>query len=108
MPLSFHFGEEGKAIFFFNDTATTEIYTLSLHDALPISERRRCVVGEGQAGSVQDHRHQRVIAAQREKLERAVEAEPVAHRGESGIAHAPAGVGLATESVDGSLLGRQT
>src|SRR5215510_4700495 len=27
-------------IFFFNDTATTEIYTLSLHDALPISSRR--------------------------------------------------------------------
>ena len=26
-------------IFFFNDTATTEIYTLSLHDALPISKR---------------------------------------------------------------------
>src|SRR3712207_8577603 len=26
-------------IFFFNDTATTEIYTLSLHDALPISNR---------------------------------------------------------------------
>ena len=25
-------------IFFFNDTATTEIYTLSLHDALPISK----------------------------------------------------------------------
>src|SRR3712207_9051017 len=25
-------------MFFFNDTATTEIYTLSLHDALPISE----------------------------------------------------------------------
>src|SRR5258708_36878763 len=25
--------------FFFNDTATTEIYTLSLHDALPISKR---------------------------------------------------------------------
>ena len=24
-------------VFFFNDTATTEIYTLSLHDALPIS-----------------------------------------------------------------------
>src|SRR5258708_24191196 len=24
-------------LFFFNDTATTEIYTLSLHDALPIS-----------------------------------------------------------------------
>src|SRR2546430_15834008 len=27
--------------FFFNDTATTEIYTLSLHDALPISSFRR-------------------------------------------------------------------
>src|SRR5476651_2909005 len=27
-------------LFFFNDTATTEIYTLSLHDALPISACR--------------------------------------------------------------------
>src|SRR3712207_8560710 len=27
------------SFFFFNDTATTEIYTLSLHDALPISAR---------------------------------------------------------------------
>src|SRR2546427_4923823 len=27
-------------LFFFNDTATTEIYTLSLHDALPISSAR--------------------------------------------------------------------
>src|SRR6266567_9602934 len=33
-PLIFFF-------FFFNDTATTEIYTLSLHDALPISVRTR-------------------------------------------------------------------
>src|SRR5437016_13713260 len=38
--------------FFFNDTATTEIYTLSLHDALPISVRNQtvrspesCIVG---------------------------------------------------------------
>src|SRR3712207_6974830 len=29
-----------SVIFFFNDTATTEIYTLSLHDALPISGAR--------------------------------------------------------------------
>src|SRR2546426_4599837 len=29
------------SFFFFNDTATTEIYTLSLHDALPISQRLR-------------------------------------------------------------------
>src|SRR2546430_17516586 len=27
-----------ELFFFFNDTATTEIYTLSLHDALPISQ----------------------------------------------------------------------
>src|SRR5260370_10571624 len=27
------------SFFFFNDTATTEIYTLSLHDALPICQR---------------------------------------------------------------------
>src|SRR5256885_11965974 len=36
------------SIFFFNDTATTEIYTLSLHDALPIWRgRRRGTVGIG-------------------------------------------------------------
>src|SRR3712207_8742839 len=29
---------DSVVFFFFNDTATTEIYTLSLHDALPISE----------------------------------------------------------------------
>src|SRR2546427_9692500 len=32
--------------FFFNDTATTEIYTLSLHDALPICALRPRVDGE--------------------------------------------------------------
>src|SRR5690348_18120451 len=30
-----------SVFFFFNDTATTEIYTLSLHDALPIWQRAR-------------------------------------------------------------------
>src|SRR3712207_7998726 len=59
--------------FFFNDTATTEIYTLSLHDALPISrlggERARhppplCharhVARRSVAGSTRDaeHRHE--------------------------------------------------
>src|SRR5260370_41389836 len=32
--------------FFFNDTATTEIYTLSLHDALPILMEMYCPTGE--------------------------------------------------------------
>src|SRR5438552_11838821 len=31
-------------LFFFNDTATTEIYTLSLHDALPICRREAAVI----------------------------------------------------------------
>src|SRR2546430_13281918 len=44
--------------FFFNDTATTEIYTLSLHDALPISGSGKTAHREewccGQAGSSRD------------------------------------------------------
>src|SRR2546430_6596238 len=34
-------GSTDSIFFFFNDPATTEIYTLSLHDALPISGRTR-------------------------------------------------------------------
>src|ERR1035437_3731060 len=37
--------------FFFNDTATTEIYTLSLHDALPISPTRPYPPAPSPAGS---------------------------------------------------------
>src|SRR5436305_10716163 len=51
--------------FFFNDTATTDIYTLSLHDALPISfEPRRAVADlqhrnalAGQAHQVRSEEH---------------------------------------------------
>src|SRR5258707_7254017 len=41
--------------FFFNDTATTEIYTLSLHDALPIYDRPRqeLLVHAGAAADVE-------------------------------------------------------
>ena len=35
---------EGAERFFFNDTATTEIYTLSLHDALSISLRIKAII----------------------------------------------------------------
>src|SRR6266849_4599104 len=45
--------------FFFNDTATTEIYTLSLHDALPISAHRTCVVVARQHGTPQRPRGDR-------------------------------------------------
>src|SRR5258708_24862146 len=34
------------SFFFFNDTATTEIYTLSLHDALPISNGAQNTLGD--------------------------------------------------------------
>src|SRR5437899_10231937 len=55
--------------FFFNDTATTEIYTLSLHDALPISRGPRLLLPRpagglrdlprrpGQDGRRRHHRH---------------------------------------------------
>ncbi len=43
-------------VFFFNDTATTEIYTLSLHDALPIFEAQACgtpVIAFGKGGALE-------------------------------------------------------
>src|SRR2546427_6380389 len=45
--------------FFFNDTATTEIYTLSLHDALPISPRS----GSGHCPAARRSRARRTGAA---------------------------------------------
>src|SRR2546430_17644471 len=58
--------------FFFNDTATTEIYTLSLHDALPISSNsaprsdpycspsRRCSNGAGRTHATADRKSTRL------------------------------------------------
>src|SRR5258708_29546177 len=43
--------------FFFNDTATTEIYTLSLHDALPISARYRARGGDFRSWPFDAERH---------------------------------------------------
>src|SRR2546425_13317908 len=45
------------SFFFFNDTATTEIYTLSLHDALPIccDASRNELVDPGEIGMRQDN-----------------------------------------------------
>src|SRR3712207_7667912 len=53
--------QHGIIFFFFNDTATTEIYTLSLHDALPIYVR----VGDHlQPDGVGLHIHVGVLASQ--------------------------------------------
>src|SRR5690348_17838518 len=46
--------------FFFNDPATTEIYTLSLHDALPISLQmkfKRRLIFLGSARAIDEHPH---------------------------------------------------
>src|SRR5437870_13804718 len=50
------------SLFFFNDTPTTEIYTLSLHDALPISRESGHVRYDGVARCgehVEERRHRR-------------------------------------------------
>src|SRR2546430_9065945 len=51
-----------RSFFFFNDTATTEIYTLSLHDALPI-----CAVAprhvRKRAGEPRQHRIEEILRA---------------------------------------------
>src|SRR2546430_9501609 len=47
--------------FFFNDTATTEIYTLSLHDALPISHVVRAV--QQHVGRVGGHERAELVVA---------------------------------------------
>src|SRR3712207_1243688 len=47
--------------FFFNDTATTEIYTLSLHDALPISPSRENQATNRPLDSSEVHTLSRVV-----------------------------------------------
>src|SRR3712207_7244750 len=48
--------------FFFNDTATTEIYTLSLHDALPISVDGQPAVGPVENAVLVQPRKQQLAA----------------------------------------------
>src|SRR3712207_7133293 len=55
-------------IFFFNDTAATEIYTLSLHDALPISTRRMEVVIRGALGTGRPDEDLELVGGQRDAL----------------------------------------
>src|SRR4051812_49661181 len=60
--LSLHFS--AFFFFFFNDTATTEIYTLSLHDALPICRQHVGATAQGEQQIALHHR--RKHASQRE------------------------------------------
>src|SRR5258705_10300656 len=75
--------------FFFNDTATTEIYTLSLHDALPIWSRAHSAVPRWHARDPQRsaprrrRRRRRASARGREPaVRRAIWREPSASRSE--------------------------
>src|SRR2546430_5288539 len=54
--------------FFFNDTATTEIYTLSLHDALPISRKPERKEGIRNAGK-QETKQQSKIENRKSKID---------------------------------------
>src|SRR3712207_7991494 len=68
------------SFFFFNDTATTEIYTLSLHDALPISGlSRHAAPGRGcpekRRGSAITARPRRVMPRPAERKSSSVRSE---------------------------------
>src|SRR5258708_11052703 len=63
MSFTLHLTPFLDVVFFFNDTATTEIYTLSLHDALPIlAPRWRSIGGatptpRNSSGSIRSEEH---------------------------------------------------
>ena len=54
-------GGGGQSFFFFNDTATTEIYTLSLHDALPIFYGGRLSTSDREILYVSDRRYMNFV-----------------------------------------------
>src|SRR5258708_39382831 len=54
-----------SSFFFFNDTATTEIYTLSLHDALPIFGIEPTVQHESVQGAVDPDRKEQLDSVKR-------------------------------------------
>src|SRR5256885_8742027 len=76
--------------FFFNDTATTEIYTLSLHDALPISH--------------QPHRMVTLLSYNRHTPKASQKKRPRAFRGLRGAAWPSGGHGALALAVGLSLL----
>src|SRR3712207_8906085 len=64
--------------FFFNDTATTEIYTLSLHDALPILIRHQLRQGRGDL--LLERRYHMIVAAHQRVIAGARDFARVGHR----------------------------
>src|SRR2546425_8177479 len=101
--------------FFFNDTATTEIYTLSLHDALPIyvlgeaggdvdvlvavqievrHEHAPAPVRPGHAGHLADVRERAVAVVEMQHVAGKLEIETVAHLGLQAVPAFERGCGL--------------
>src|SRR5205807_3527195 len=56
-----------RPIFFFNDPATTEIYTLSLHDALPISDEAGAGAELYRRATARRHPGRRAVARRSEE-----------------------------------------
>src|SRR5258708_30468828 len=85
-PLSFTFSSlcwflrlsRTSSFFFFNDTATTEIYTLSLHDALPIFADLPLTLPPGDPGCVWNQFVVRVFEGKRDALRAHLAARGVA------------------------------
>src|SRR6266542_1143223 len=100
--------------FFFNDTATTEIYTLSLHDALPIPGTRR----NGDGPRVPNTTNVSFAGIEAESLLMALDLAGIAVSTGAACAagavepsHVLRGMGLPMERVQGSVrfsLGRAT
>src|SRR3712207_7594937 len=67
-------------LFFFNDTATTEIYTLSLHDALPISSLDPVVEPFDPVQVVEVPKERAVLAVDLQRVERLVAARVAGDR----------------------------
>src|SRR5258708_35861817 len=63
--------------FFFNDTATTEIYTLSLHDALPICYRFRLCHARGFCGNTSNTDAHEEISLQNVERPRERTSDPI-------------------------------
>src|SRR5258708_36399660 len=81
--------------FFFNDTATTEIYTLSLHDALPISRSRPMPAAANPGfcktaspAATKQNAYACALHAQAERADQAVQAVQADVTGPSGLRHA--------------------
>src|SRR2546427_5373104 len=83
-------GSVYRVSFFFNDTATTEIYTLSLHDALPISHAPDQRDGARGDSGQERSRHRRRLRGQDDRHRSACPGEGGGGRGERARVRPPA------------------